>query len=201
MKRHKSRGGLITTLVVILIIILIIIFWPFGGKEDADTTTATQEDSLRQAPEPTTEPPTVLKEEIVAAEVKEEIKEVAAVQGLCEDYTLDKGETMTLDGNTIKVDNIGSKSIKISVNGKQEVVNEDDYDRIDGFGVKVNNIFYFSADDNNNAVELRLGCSDSKEDPKDKYVYEKGAAACTAIIKQMEQECIARFDLDKNYFD
>lgn len=200
MKKRKSSGKLITTFIVIIIIFLIIIFWPFKGEEK-NTTTATQEDSLRQAPEPKTEPEPVLKEEVVAQALKEKVQEKTAVEGLCEDYTLNEGEVMKLDGNTIKVDKVGSKSVKISVNGKEEMANEEDYNRIDGFGVKVNNIFYFGKDDKNNGVELRLGCDNSKEDPKDKYVYEKGAAACSAIIKQMEQECIAKFDLDKNYFD
>lgn len=194
MRRHKSRNGFFTTLFVIIIIVLLIIFWPFGGKEETKTNnTSKEEGNFLQdiIPEIT--------EGTKAA--NEEPEEKMAVEGMCEDYTLDEGETVEIDGNEIKVNNIGQTSIKISVNGKQDIISEDDYKRIDGFGVKVNNLFYFTADDENNAVDLRLGCDNSDEDPQDKYVEEKGAAACKEIIKKVEAECIAKFDLDKDYFN
>ena len=197
MKKYKSKKGRFIILLIILAF-LIVVLWPSNIEKEVITKINQTQEEVTQLTDTALGTITNQKEE---TNIAKETTDTSINKKLCEDYTLEQGIPLELDGNKVTVDKIGSRAIKVTINDKEELMSESEYSRIDGFGVTVNKILYFNPDDKNNLVELRLGCVNNKEDPKDKYVREKGATACKEIINQIKQECTAKFNLDKDYFN
>ncbi|MCF7866392.1 hypothetical protein K9L67_02345 [Candidatus Woesearchaeota archaeon] len=201
-RKNKSNKSIFVVGLILIIIIILLIWWPFS-KSSVENLNSTNNslinlnstvDSLTiksSAPE--------ILEEIIEPSIASKIIESS---DMCEDYVLTEGDTVKVSTYSVKVNNIGSAAIRLSVDGKEGVLGEGDFERINDLGVEIRNgkIAYFASDDPYNSVELRIGC-DKNEDPKDKYVRDKGLAVCKALIKTVEEKCVSSFDLDKDTFD
>lgn len=177
----------------IILIILLIIFWPSGKAPEETQEKGTDTINNNQAPEDLAE--TNKEPEVV--EVKEVPKNLEFEDAtVCEDYVMAQGQTITVGGHKIKIVKIGNSAVRLTVDGKEAILNEGEVLRTD---IKVElsegKIMYWAEDDSENSVEVRVGCK-TGEDPFDKYVRDRGHTICESLKKQVESVCETGFDID-----
>lgn len=180
-KSNNTRNIWVAAGVMIIIIVLLIILIP--GK--APTT---EEETAANGPETLAEP------EVAGQETESEVEGIVYSESeLCEDYVMEQGDTLKLDGNTIRLIKIGKVSVRVSINGQEVIlpVGEDVYEK--GIRVKLakNDLIFFEEDDEENRVEFTIGCKND-DDPTEKHILEtiqaRGEGVCKALIRTCEKE-------------
>lgn len=203
---RKNNTNKITIAAIVIIVILALIIWnPFGGSgkqanEDEQDTQQRGTDegnkllNTNEDAENTEDEPEITQKEQDEPEEKENLK---TNENLCEDYVLEQGESIDVEGYEITVERIASTNIKLTVNDEETIISQGEYVRKSGIGIEIrtDKILYFEKDDEYNSVELRIGCNKG-EDPFDKYVNSKGSRACRELRNTLVEQCNDLFNTD-----
>jgi len=188
----KHYGSLLRTnklLVLIIIVVLAIIILSVTGSQKelvdfSSNKTVNNTLSISKTNENTNS----------LTETEQVIKKTLSEKGFCEDYNLKEGDSIDLGTHHINLLRIGKNMVLLKLDNKTMYLRPEENEDLGNFLVEVkkDGIFYFQSNDPVNIVKLRIGCKSSNEDPKDKYVREKGLETC----KKIYDECKQTFDLN-----
>lgn len=194
-KRHH-RNIIATVAIIVTIIILLIILIPGGNENSVAKNEGQGQQELNvntenNAPEINFEENKDGKDQQESDSLIENEEEPEPVNKLdeeldeasCEDYVLKQGWDAKVGGHTIKVEKIGKTTALVTVDGTEKLLSPGDFKYVNDISIemKEDKLLYFAEDDDNNAVELVIGCMRG-EDPKDKYVRDLGRDICTSLI-------------------
>jgi hypothetical protein len=194
--RNKFEGkkNLFIGIGVALVIILILIIWnPFKSNDAAndDSLSDNETSVLQKEALNTNEEEEVQKTEVVSEPKNKEV--VYSKSGLCEDYVMTQGQTLKVDDHDVTLIKIGKSSIRIKVDEKEVIMSGSDEQKIEGLNIVLNEelFLYFAEDDEDNRVQLRIGCSND-ELSEEKHILlnlqTRGESICKALTETCEQE-------------
>ncbi len=78
-----------------------------------------------------------------------------------EEYFLTEGQSKTIEGKQVKVVTIGEHSISVEVDGEQEIIHEEENQKVNGLNILVNEILYKSYEDS--FVDILVGGEGDQE--------------------------------------
>lgn len=192
----KNKKTLLIASSLILLFLIIIIIKSFNSKESEIIKEKSDQEVLQQLQKnksvnQTQNPSQSQIKKLDSSSSYQKI--VYSTSELCENHVFYQGKDVTVNNKKIIVNKIGPSSIKLSVNNKEGIINEGSSNFIDGIRIEFleGKKIYFGPDDENNAVELRIGCK-SGEDTLDKHILSnlinKGTNICEALIKSCQEE-------------
>lgn len=195
MRRHQDDNFLkikIGIVILIVVLLLVLVIWkPFSSKDEISE----QEKILSSNNDINLETENVIEDTILDNEpINSDLPtKKLGKEGLCEEYVFSDGEELKILDHEIKVEAIGSNSIKLIVDGERKILGEEENERFDS-GIKVgiakDKIFYFAAGSEHNTAQIMIGCN-YDDNPNDKYVKEKGEQICEKIYNQ----CLIDFEI------
>lgn len=192
MQYHKQNKSFpfLPVAIILVLIILLFIWSPWSKLSSQDNQFNGSLQRINQTQSDLASKVITKPEPIPAVQVKQEN---VSTKGMCEDYTFVQGQKLSLDNYDVVVERISTNAIRLDVDGEKFVLGEgfDIYSK-SGLDIELqpNHIIYFTLDDSENAVTLRIGCKRG-ENPKDKYVRERGLTICNTICST----CKDSFDI------
>lgn len=182
---EKNKKFIFGVGALIIIIILLIVAIPNGEKE----ISTKQNTSLNQTKVQTTSTETkntATVDKIVYSESK-----------LCENYVFSQGEELLIEGVKVKIVKIGPTSVRISINNEDAIISEGSFVFKQNIRVELltKKLLYYAENDEDNAVELRIGCN-KDEDPTDKHILETIGTMGVNICEDLIASCQKEFGLE-----
>jgi len=198
MRRNRQRRNVaIIVGILILAIVIILFFMPSSKEEKHKNFIEIESDNAHTTDD-------IVSETNIEPEVTEH-KEEPVVQPkkepvLCEDYLMQQGDKIILDGYIVELQKIATSSVKLSVNGRQLILSEGEYEKEDGLGLEIQEgkLVYFEDGSEENQIQIRIGCAKGMT-PKDKIVEDTLKESGILICTQVKDVCYESFEKPSKY--
>ncbi|MBN1175560.1 hypothetical protein JXA48_02870 [Candidatus Woesearchaeota archaeon] len=168
---------------VVLIILIIVIWRPFSSAPETSTDNF---ESLNLSLDVAADVPSIPATDIPTKKLGKD--------DLCKEYIFRDGDTLNILNHEILVEAIGSKSVKVVVDGERKILSEEENVYFESglrLGMAKGSLFYYAVGSDENVAEIMVGCKYG-DNLNDKYIQDKGELFCRSSYEQ----CLNTFGVE-----